>query len=299
MSWRAALLLLAATTVQAAASSSLPLRAFAELDALAAERELVVIFFRSTATGAAATRKEELEAAAGQHAARFEIVGCDVALAANAARAKEAGLRGRLPRVFVVTRDDGIEPFKGDAAGLGRHLELKARAADPRDVVEFRDVERLYALIDAPKAGEGALPLFVMFYEPWCTHCAQSAATFARGATMFKERVRFVRAHCSVDADAKAFCRANAIRALPTLLLFTGEEKVRYGAERPRTLPEFASFFDEHAARFPAQIGYARAGAGVASAPRRDGGARGGAGARSVEVGADGNVVSGAAAPSK
>ena len=96
--------------------------------------------------------------------------------------------------------------------------------------------------------------------------------------TIFKERVRFVRARCSVDADAKAFCRANAIHRLPTLLLFTGEEKVLYGVERPRTLPEFAAFFDEHAARFPAQIGY-----GV-----------GGVEGRSMEVGADGNVAAGA-----
>ena len=107
--------------------------------------------------------------------------------------------------------------------------------------------------------------------------------------TIFKERVRFVRARCSVDADAKAFCRANAIHRLPTLLLFTGEEKVLYGVERPRTLPEFAAFFDEHAARFPAQIGYGAAAASVAR-----GGGVGGVEGRSMEVGADGNVAAGA-----
>jgi len=244
----------------AAASTAAPLRTFAELDDLAASRDLIVLFFSSAPASKTREAVAAVEAAAQSHAARFELVACDVALAANAKRARKAGLHRKLPRVFVATRDDGIEPYEGPlktAAALSRHLELKSVRADPSDALRFTAVADLYDLIDTNRVAPR--PVFVMFQEPWCTHCQQAAATFARGATMLKGTAHFMRAQCSADAAAKAFCRSNGISSLPTLVLFTGEEKIPYPAARPRTLPEFEAFLAEQADRFPAQIGYAAA----------------------------------------
>jgi len=62
---------------------------------------------------------------------------------------------------------------------------------------------------------------------------------------MFKDRVEFMEVECSANDDTTSFCTRNSIQSYPTLILFTGEEKIPFTHES-RHIITLGTFFDEH-----------------------------------------------------
>lgn len=71
-----------------------------------------------------------------------------------------------------------------------------------------------------------------------------------QAATLLRERSLFVEVDCGTSDDTDAFCERNGVEDVPTVIVFTGEEKIAYdGAVGPLSLERY---FDSHPQWFKA-----------------------------------------------
>ena len=130
-----------------------------------------------------------------------------------------------------------------DPHSLSRHLRHKLLPAAPRRVHPFVTEQALFDRMDLlTPAGQAPKPIFVKFWEPWCTHCQALKHTFDQAALHFAPQVEFLQVECSSSDAASSFCAFNNATAFPTLILFDGESKTRFEAPE-RNIHTFQQFF--------------------------------------------------------
>ncbi|KAK3257557.1 hypothetical protein CYMTET_33361, partial [Cymbomonas tetramitiformis] len=86
--------------------------------------------------------------------------------------------------------------------------------------------------------------VLVTFYERWCPHSAELMPMLTRAAAVLSTRAFLMRAECSASTRTRAFCTRNEVHAYPTIMLFTGEDKVRYNDVRQ--VSSIEAFIQQH-----------------------------------------------------
>ncbi|KAJ4459348.1 hypothetical protein PAPYR_4644 [Paratrimastix pyriformis] len=150
----------------------------------------------------------------------WEIWKCDCVI--NAEECRTANFVS-FPYVFENTAASGIEQFQGPIkfGAIWKDIKFRRTAVtNPEDVLAFTSEDGLYAHLDQTRRS-----VLVKFYEKWCSHCNAFKPTFQKAATQFRGQVDFAEVEC---ATAKDFCAHNDIKSYPTLILFTGEDKIAY-----------------------------------------------------------------------
>ena len=90
-----------------------------------------------------------------------------------------------------------------------------------------------------------------------CEHCKRLAPTFAISATYFRSAVRHVEVQCSGAHEETDFCKRHGVQSYPVVMLFNGEQAVRYEGEE-RSVRAFDAFFEEHVAGYESPVKAAR-----------------------------------------
>ena len=136
-------------------------------------------------------------------------------------------------------------------ADLMEHIRYKYVQANASDVLSFSSEDAFWQLLDTPAAHSPSdlpAPIFVKFFERWCEHCKRLAPAFAITASVIANAslpsapaVRFMEVECSRGEEEKRFCALHDVKSYPVLLLFTGEDKVRY-EEEERSVLRFDSW---------------------------------------------------------
>jgi thiol-disulfide isomerase/thioredoxin len=109
-------------------------------------------------------------------------------------------------------------------------------------VLNFTSADDFYDLLDAAPTPS---PIFLKFYEPWCDHCKRLAPTFSATATYLRNTsVRFMQVQCSANDGTKSWCQRHDVSSYPQLLLFTGEQKIKF-EEEMRSVAAFDRFFTQ------------------------------------------------------
>eukprot|EP01138_Halocafeteria_seosinensis_P013939 gb/GECG01014234.1/.p1 GENE.gb/GECG01014234.1/~~gb/GECG01014234.1/.p1 ORF type:complete len:371 (+),score=55.68 gb/GECG01014234.1/:1-1113(+) len=175
----------------------------------------------------------------------FDYYTCNTREKANARSAKQSNLADGV-HIFVRTREDGVEEYRMPITirHLSRYLYLRGVAGNPANVLAFESEDHIYDLVD-----RSGLPVFLKFYEPWCSHCFRMKRGFEAGATFFKNRVHFMEVQCSRNKQTQAFCRKHEVDIYPSMKLFTGSEVIPFTGSRAVAAYEF--FFHEHKHLFP------------------------------------------------
>eukprot|EP00232_Nephroselmis_pyriformis_P020583 CAMPEP_0182885480 /NCGR_PEP_ID=MMETSP0034_2-20130328/19633_1 /TAXON_ID=156128 /ORGANISM="Nephroselmis pyriformis, Strain CCMP717" /LENGTH=253 /DNA_ID=CAMNT_0025018749 /DNA_START=145 /DNA_END=902 /DNA_ORIENTATION=+ len=152
------------------------------------------------------------------------------------------GARTLLPKLFVSTKS-GTEHLMPDVtqAGLTSLVNHKLAAEEGEDlfVFKFRTEDELYDLIDFSLFRK---PVFVKFHESWCPHSADLKPIFSRAAALHSSRAFFAEVECSGSPYNKGYCAKNGVKEYPTLIFFTGEDKITF--TEPRTLGDIENFLE-------------------------------------------------------
>ena len=109
-------------------------------------------------------------------------------------------------------------------------------------MLNFTTADDFFDLLDAAPTPS---PIFLKFYEPWCDHCKRLAPTFSAAASYLRNSsVRFMQVQCSADDGTRKWCQRHDVNSYPQLLLFTGEQKVKF-EEEMRSVAAFDRWFTQ------------------------------------------------------
>ena len=86
-----------------------------------------------------------------------------------------------------------------------------------------------------------------------CEHCKRLAPTFAISATYFRSSVRHIEVQCSGATDETDFCKRHGVQSYPVVMLFNGEQAVRYEGEE-RSVRAFDAFFEQHVSGYESRV---------------------------------------------
>eukprot|EP00698_Gefionella_okellyi_P004330 TRINITY_DN14007_c0_g1_i1.p1 TRINITY_DN14007_c0_g1~~TRINITY_DN14007_c0_g1_i1.p1 ORF type:complete len:343 (-),score=78.43 TRINITY_DN14007_c0_g1_i1:994-2022(-) len=222
-------------------------RTFADIKGSATEK---IVAFYSSDLPESLIGVEVAENTAKKLGSLAECLKCDCSLASNAKDVQEAQFF-EFPQLFISSREGGIQKYSGPI-DVDEYFDfantILAPAPTTDDVIEFTTEDALFDLID----GENGKPVFVKFYEQWCSHCKAMKKVFQIGSTKFKDHVHFVEAECSKDDVSKEFCSRNSVEGYPTVKLFTGEDKILFS--ETRTLAAMSAFFRQHVPAYAAAV---------------------------------------------
>ena len=90
-----------------------------------------------------------------------------------------------------------------------------------------------------------------------CEHCKRLAPTFSISATYFRSAVRHVEVQCSGGTEETEFCKRHGVHSYPVVMLFNGEQPVRYEGEE-RSVRAFDAFFEQNVAGYESRVKAAR-----------------------------------------
>lgn len=68
-------------------------------------------------------------------------------------------------------------------------------------------------------------PWFIKFYAPWCPHCQSLAPTWDQLGKSMKDKLNIGEVNCEAE---KRLCKEVGVGAFPTLLFFSGGERIEY-----------------------------------------------------------------------
>lgn len=83
-------------------------------------------------------------------------------------------------------------------------------------------------------------PWFIKFYAPWCPHCQHMAPTWEQLGKTMKGKVNIGEVNCEAE---KRLCKEAGVLSFPTLLFFSGGERVEYVGLRG--LGDFVAYADK------------------------------------------------------
>lgn len=79
-------------------------------------------------------------------------------------------------------------------------------------------------------------PVFVKFFESWCSRCIAMKRGFENAATRMVGRVMFMEVECSSTDQTMAFCHKHGVDGYPTLKLMGGPLKETIVFDRERSV---------------------------------------------------------------
>ncbi len=79
-------------------------------------------------------------------------------------------------------------------------------------------------------------PVFVKFYENWCSRCLAMKKAFESAATRMVGRVMFMEVECSSTEVTTNFCQKHGIDGYPTLKVMGGKIKEAITFDRDRSV---------------------------------------------------------------
>ena len=82
-------------------------------------------------------------------------------------------------------------------------------------------------------------PVFVKFYENWCSRCLAMKKAFEHAATKMVGRVMFMEVECSSTEETTNFCQKHGVDGYPTLKLLGGKmkESITFDQDRSVQVP--------------------------------------------------------------
>ena len=86
-----------------------------------------------------------------------------------------------------------------------------------------------------------------------CEHCKRLAPTFAISATYFRSAVRHMEVQCSGGTEETQFCQRHGVTSYPVVMLFNGEQTVRYEGEE-RSVRAFDAFFEQNVVGYESRV---------------------------------------------
>lgn len=157
--------------------------------------------------------------------------------------------------ILTNLNEEGIVSYtaagRRDSLNLIKYLRHKFLSSEPNKVIQFQSEQALFDRMDQfslqQEEGEEEKeqlfpkPIFVKFWESWCTHCKQLKLIFEQGVLYFLDQIEFMEVECSNSKESKSFCEFNNITTFPTLILYDGESKTRFDGER--NIGAFEEFF--------------------------------------------------------
>eukprot|EP00457_Paulinella_chromatophora_P006769 gb/GEZN01006788.1/.p1 GENE.gb/GEZN01006788.1/~~gb/GEZN01006788.1/.p1 ORF type:complete len:327 (-),score=69.54 gb/GEZN01006788.1/:596-1576(-) len=130
--------------------------------------------------------------------------------------------------LFTATTIQGIERYFGPVTveALEEHIRFFGAAKREKDVIEFKDEDDIFQVLD--RLDPPPLPVFVEFYEKWCTHCQRLGKFWNQAASKFRQQAVFGKLECSANEGNKAFCKRLGVSSYPAFFLWTGETRVEF-----------------------------------------------------------------------
>jgi len=177
-------------------------------------------------------------------ALQYVHVDCDLPI--NAPECRDASFRPGQSWMFTSLPQEGIQQYNGPRtlSALITHIRHKFLPTHADLVRHLMNESSLWHQLDDSPI-QPPRPIFVKFFEHWCAHCQQLARPFTQAAGFFNGQIEFREVECSKNKQTQTFCQHQAISSYPTLILFDGEQKVRY--ERlDKTIREYHAFFRQH-----------------------------------------------------
>jgi len=151
---------------------------------------------------------------------------CTVTLPENAEPVKAAGFT-TFPQVFTQTPVDGIEKYPSvlTKSSFGEFESWRLSDVQSDRVSKYSTAAKMFRLA---KVG----PVFIKFYEEWCTHCKKLKKHFQKVSN--EVQVPFLEIECSASKDD--ICKEFGVEGYPALKLLSyknGKFQVAdYGGER-------------------------------------------------------------------
>lgn len=163
---------------------------------------------------------------------------CDGDSAVNEKEIKDAGFDNGV-YIFTTTPTQGIQRYYHDfdESVILRHIEYMHYPPENDQVVSINSQQQLSQLL-----ASNTKPLFVKFFEEWCTHCKALKAPFAVASKVLSN-VIFAEVQCSSTTQTKDICSKYGVTSFPTLKLLKSDGKVEKFDSPGRTVLGFEAFF--------------------------------------------------------
>jgi len=209
-----------------------------------------VLFYHASESSSADALKmvRQVEKKLQKELPKWKFRTCNGDLSTNKAQFTEAAFNAG-EFYFTATLVEGIEKYSGEQTipAIVEHIRSFEMPYKEEDVTSVSGEDEFYEILDKENDPK---PIFVKFFETWCTHCQRIKLAFNRLATYFTPSgVDFVEVECGKNDDTKAFCTRNQVTSYPTFVLFTGEQKIPFGDEA-RSLGAFRKFFKKQLPTF-------------------------------------------------
>ncbi|EKX41514.1 hypothetical protein GUITHDRAFT_112488 [Guillardia theta CCMP2712] len=161
---------------------------------------------------------------------------CDAYEGRNIVKMQEKGLK-KFPMLYVSIEGQGMERYTREMMPekLSEFILTKLEETTEEDVFPYSE-----DLIT------DQYPVFVKFYEKWCSRCLAMKKAFENAATRMSGRVIFMEVECSSSDLAQEFCTKHDVDGYPTLKLMGGKFTQAILFERDRNVQGFIEFLNEH-----------------------------------------------------
>jgi len=171
---------------------------------------------------------EFVELGISDDAAKIAFKKCDAYEGKNLLEMESKGLT-QFPMIFVSIDGQGMEKYVREevptAEKFTDYLLTKLEPTTDEDVFPYSE-----DLIT------DQYPVFVKFFEKWCSRCVSMRKAFENAATRMAGKVIFMEVECSASDAAQEFCTKHNVDGYPTLKLMGGKLPKALFFERDRSV---------------------------------------------------------------
>lgn len=232
-----------ASALAAAAIEEVP---FSTLDP--AQRNQVVLMYKSgddaneqaleSVLYAEMAVQEAVELGGMEGADKILFKKCDAYEGKNLLEMESKGLT-QFPMIFVAIDGQGMEKYVREETPTPEkftdYLITKLEPTSDEDVFPYSE-----DLIT------DQYPVFVKFFEKWCSRCVSMKKAFENAATRMAGKVIFMEVECSSSDAAQEFCTKHNVDGYPTIKLMGGKLEKALFFNRDRSVQTMIDFLKEH-----------------------------------------------------
>jgi thiol-disulfide isomerase/thioredoxin len=172
--------------------------------------------------------QEFAELGISDDASKLAFKKCDAYEGKNLLEMEAKGLT-QFPTIFVAIDGQGMEKYVREEVPTGEkftdYLITKLEPTTDEDVFPYSE-----DLIT------DQYPVFVKFFEQWCSRCVSMKKAFENAATRMAGKVIFMEVECSASDSAQEFCTKHNVDGYPTVKLMGGKLQKALFFERDRSV---------------------------------------------------------------